>query len=317
MRASSCSARLGTIASSSGTVPLERRLLDGEPVRIGRRHDELAARELDEDAGEHRARLVTRRGARDAPDRLEQRLAVDRERRAPRRARAAAGSPRGCTCAACSSRSRRDVHDRLRRLVLDRHLVCRQQARDVGERLARQHDRAVAFDLRRQRRAQRSSMSVAASRSSPPCASSRIPDRICTDVRVETARETTPSAETSSSFEHGNPQTRRPPRCLSQSSYEFLVEVVGSVDDGEDGVRRAWLSQIRPVKDVWRDGGFNRRHGSPDLFHTCGQLLHEVVHRPVLTNQTRDLGGCVDDGRVIAAAELLADLRKRRVRQLA
>ena len=44
-------------------------------------------------------------------------------------------------------------------------------------------------------------MSVAASRSSLPCASSRIPDRICTDVRVETARDTTPSALTSSSFE--------------------------------------------------------------------------------------------------------------------
>ena len=46
-----------------------------------------------------------------------------------------------------------------------------------------------------------SSMSVAASRSSEPCASSRIPERICTDVRVETARETTPSAWTSSSLE--------------------------------------------------------------------------------------------------------------------
>ena len=43
---------------------VELGLLDGEPVRIGRRHHELAAREADEDAGEHRPRLVTRRGAR-------------------------------------------------------------------------------------------------------------------------------------------------------------------------------------------------------------------------------------------------------------
>ncbi len=46
-----------------------------------------------------------------------------------------------------------------------------------------------------------SSMSVAASRSSLPLASSRIPDRICTDVRVETARPTTARPWTSSSFE--------------------------------------------------------------------------------------------------------------------
>src|SRR2546429_4330115 len=58
-------------------------------------------------------------------------------------------------------------------------------------------------------------------------------------------------------------------------------------------------------------------HTSPDLFDPCGQLLHEVVHRAVLANQARDLGGRVDDRRVVAAAELLADLRKRRVGELA
>ena len=47
------------------------------------------------------------------------------------------------------------MHDGLGRLVLDRHLVGRQQPRDVDERLARQHDRPVALDLRGERRAQR------------------------------------------------------------------------------------------------------------------------------------------------------------------
>src|SRR4051794_1516449 len=60
----------------------------------------------------------------------------------------------------------------------------------------------------------------------------------------------------------------------------------------------------------------DRPTGLADLFHTCGQFLHEVVHRPVLTNEARDLGRRVDDSRVVAAPELLADLRQRGVREL-
>ncbi len=45
-----------------------------------------------------------------------------------------------------------------------------------------------------------SSMSVAASRSSPSPASSRMPDRIWIDVRLETARPTSDRPWTSSSF---------------------------------------------------------------------------------------------------------------------
>src|SRR2546423_15690508 len=63
----------------------------------------------------------------------------------------------------------------------------------------------------------------------------------------------------------------------------------------------------RPVPEI---------HSSPDLLHTRGQLLHQVVHRAVLADQARDLGGGMDDGRVVAAAEFLADLRERRVGQL-
>ena len=56
-----------------GPGRLEGRLLHGEPVRVGRGHHELVALELDEDAGQDRARLVTRGGARDLLDRREER----------------------------------------------------------------------------------------------------------------------------------------------------------------------------------------------------------------------------------------------------
>src|SRR4051794_15948176 len=46
------------------------------------------------------------------------------------------------------------------------------------------------------------------------------------------------------------------------------------------------------------------------------ELLDEVVHSPVLTDHARDLGGRVDHGGVVAAAELLPDLRQRRVGEL-
>src|SRR5213078_5296592 len=58
-------------------------------------------------------------------------------------------------------------------------------------------------------------------------------------------------------------------------------------------------------------------HTSPDLFDPSGQLLHEVVHRAVLANHARDFRGGVDNGRVVAPAELLADLGQRRVCELA
>ena len=63
MRASSCQRaarddRLEVCGSAA-----KRRLLDREAVRVGRGHDELVAGELDEDAGQHRARLVARSGA--------------------------------------------------------------------------------------------------------------------------------------------------------------------------------------------------------------------------------------------------------------
>src|SRR5260370_35048365 len=141
-------------------------------------------------------------------------------------------------------------------------------------------------------------MSVAASRSSVPCASTRIPDRICTDVRVDTARETTPRAETSSSFE--TVILSPVPTTMSVSSILF-IPCSSHRECGRRGRRRetAWLSQDHAVQALWRDVGYRQGSLLPHLFDASCQLLDEVVHRSVLTDQTRDLRGRVDDGRVV------------------
>ena len=87
-------------------------------------------------------------------DRLEQRLALDLERLHGRDVR----QPRKVLGVVRVERVARgaggDVHDRLGRLVLDRHLVARQQPCDVHERLAWKDDRTVTLDLRGQACAQ-------------------------------------------------------------------------------------------------------------------------------------------------------------------
>ena len=150
-----------------GQRALERRLLDREPVGVGRRHHELAALEADEDPGQHRPRLVARGGAADPADRLEQRLALDGARRESRRPRAAAGSPRGRRCAAVArapevtcttdSSGRCSIVDLVRRQQRAR---CRASVLpgSTTRRRLRPAPRAVARS--------ESSMSVAASRSS-------------------------------------------------------------------------------------------------------------------------------------------------------
>src|SRR4051812_13479632 len=57
--------------------------------------------------------------------------------------------------------------------------------------------------------------------------------------------------------------------------------------------------------------------GSTGLLDAGRELLHQVVHIPVLPDQARDLGRRMDDRRVVASPDLLADLGQRRVRQLA
>src|SRR5690242_20811354 len=53
-----------------------------------------------------------------------------------------------------------------------------------------------------------------------------------------------------------------------------------------------------------------------DLLDPCGQLLHKVVDRPVGPDHVLDLRVCVQDGGVVAVAEVLADLRDRKSTRL-
>ena len=123
-------------------------LLDCKTVRVGRGHHDLAAVEAHEDAGQHRARLVTRGGASDAMNRLEQRLAIDRERLHRVELGEAREVVRVVHVERVARTARGDVRDRFCGLVFDRDLVRRQQPHDVGKCLPRQDDRSVAFDLR-------------------------------------------------------------------------------------------------------------------------------------------------------------------------
>ena len=190
-RPSSVSARAGTIASSSVRRALERRLLDGQPVRVRRRHHELARLEADEDPGQHRARLVARGRARDLGD---------RSRAAPR-----ASTPK--VCAAVDVRQPREVLGavgvqpvlRPTRTTIIEHAFLRRGARArtsspaagaQGRRAGgRDDDRALAVDLRLERRAQRELHVGRSQVEPPPRARSEHPERICTAVRVDTARD--------------------------------------------------------------------------------------------------------------------------------
>src|SRR6266508_3278837 len=60
----------------------------------------------------------------------------------------------------------------------------------------------------------------------------------------------------------------------------------------------------------------HRPQSSSGLLYTGREFLHEVVHIPILTDEPRDLGVRVHDGGVVAPAELLSDLRQRRVGEL-
>src|SRR6478735_4791178 len=84
-----------------------------------------------------------------------------------------------------------------------------------------------------------------------------------------------------------------------------------------------------PRLRLWADRGTKRpgptgtgagsagSHRSSGLLDPGCEVLNEVVHRSILRDQTGDLTRRVDHGGVVAAAELLADLGQRRVRELA
>jgi hypothetical protein len=63
-----------------GDLLRHRRLLVREPVGVGRRHDQLAVAELDQDSGEDGARLVTRYGPAHRCNRRKEGICVDRVR---------------------------------------------------------------------------------------------------------------------------------------------------------------------------------------------------------------------------------------------
>ena len=250
MRASSCSARLGTMASSSGAGDVERRLLHGKPVRIRGRHDELVAGELDEDAGEHGARLVARSRARDTADRLEQRLAIDRERlrlgelRQPREVLGVVRVERVARAA------RGDVNDRLGGAMLDRDLVSRKKPGDVDQRAPRKHDRAVALHARRHGGAQRklhvrrgqAQLVALGLEQDPrqdlnrrPARDGAANEREALHELVLRARNPQPGTDCGFTLDH----------------LRILVEVIGSVDDGEDVSAAASFLRFACGASLW------------------------------------------------------------------
>ena len=79
IRVTSDNARAGTIACAVAGGARQVRCLDGQPVAVGGGHGHRAVAELDQDAGQHRARLVLGRRAADVGDRLGERGAIDGE----------------------------------------------------------------------------------------------------------------------------------------------------------------------------------------------------------------------------------------------
>ena len=131
-----------------------------------------------------------------------------------------------------------------------------------------------------------SSMSVAASVSTSPSTLSRIPESTCTVPRVETARETMPSFATSSSRATLDLQprsrwpcppsslspvtsSRRPVPAVSISivSLNPLVEVIGSVDDGEDGAILFPERRLRCGVHPRRKRGYQQGRAASTRFH--------------------------------------------------
>jgi hypothetical protein len=140
------------IASSSGTSPAESAVSFREPVGVGRRHHELARLEADEDARQHGSRLVARRRARHAGDRVEQRPPLDGERLERAELWKAGEVLDAVGVEPVARRPALESHDALLGPVLESHVAGRQQPGDVEQQLARDDNRPLVADLRVQRR---------------------------------------------------------------------------------------------------------------------------------------------------------------------
>ncbi len=204
--------------------------------------------------------------------------------------------------------ARRDVDDRLGHAMLERNLVCRQQARNVDERAARQDDRSFALHLRRHGCANRE---LHVGRRETQLAVTRLEQDPREDLDRGTRRQ---GAHNGREAVHELVLRARNPQVGTDCGFtldhlQILTEVVGAVDRGGNGRKRHGQNDAHVEGHCGGCVGFHSGEPSADLLHTRGEFLHEVVHRPVLTNEPRDFGRGVDDCRVIAAAELLADLR--------
>src|SRR5215204_3104755 len=170
-----------------------------------------------------------------------------------------------------------------------------------------------------------SSMSVAARCSWPASARSSTPSSTWTAERVDTARATTPSF---------SPSSVRPTVAFSPDPTTMSVSIISlnsfvrsRRECGRRGRRcgTACPERLRCARPRGTTGGFEQGHwgraksstGLANLLDPGSEFLHKVVHRAILANQARDLARRVDHGGVIAPAELLADLRQRRVGELA
>ena len=165
---------------------LERRLLDAQPVGVGRDHPQLAVGGRDEDPGQHRPRLVARGRAGD----------LQRGRRRTRRPGSATaelgvglGERREVLGAQRADVERGVARDELDVLLggpqLERDGLGRQRAHDVEQQPRREHDDALAGDLGLERDAQADVHVGGAQLAADSGAGSWTPDSAWIALRVE------------------------------------------------------------------------------------------------------------------------------------
>ena len=169
-----------------------------------------------------------------------------------------------------------------------------------------------------------SSMSVAATWTSPSCAWTRTPERTCTEPRDETARDTTDRAATRAS--RSQVTVTFPEEAVTTSGSMISISlskpfVAVHRECGRWGRCHKSLHQSgkglwSPVADDLHRSHTARRRDTSEhadsstVLEPCCEVLDEVVHRSVLTDHPGDLRRRVHHRRVVAVAELTADLRQ-------
>ena len=145
-RESSTSARAGTIAWASPPAPGTTASFTLRPVAVGGGHRHPAVAELDQDAGQHRPRLVSGRRPGDVVDRRHERLPLHREGRARgiRQVREVLG-PLGVQ--RVLARAAQDPHGTRARRLLDGDVGLWQSPDDLEQEPARQHGRPGVLHL--------------------------------------------------------------------------------------------------------------------------------------------------------------------------